>query len=416
MNPDAIYGQSPPVLTPTALTRMNEPGHAPQRERCARAIQELNDFASNIPAKYNDHNLGHVGIVVSATEYSSKSNGQAHVPPTNPGTLPTVPAGATGAQRDEIYRTYYLQRSNYDLYKAVETAAKKLLIEAIDESYIDHLKDDIVGFSQVSVRTLIQTITDRYLKFTEKQKETLEKKLDQAYTGDPIDPHIKIFNTVFKAFASAGEPFTDKQKISKFYRTVRTFSLAKKACEDWDKKPEADKTWANMQKHFRDWYDEKMEDTTAEEAGYHGANLAATDGVPSRTDLLLADTTEALKTNQAMMANLAKKNDEKDATIAKLRQEIAALKAENRTLREGRNGGQRNGGQHQQGTGHFPGQGPNLDWRQKAELRSILPAGHFCHTCGYSADHSSRDCPCPGPNHVTHATKYNPCGGSSRRN
>jgi hypothetical protein len=32
--------------------------------------------------------------------------------------------------------------------------------------------------------------------------------------------------------------------------------------------------------------------------------------IPSRTDLLLADTIEALKTNQAVTANLAKKNDE----------------------------------------------------------------------------------------------------------
>ena len=111
----------------------------------------------------------------------------------------------------------------------------------------------------------------------------------------------------------ARQQLTEKQKISKFYRTVSKFTLAKKACEEWDAKPEADKTWTNIQKHFRDWYDLKMADTTTEEAGHHGANLATTDAVPSRADLLLADATEALKTNQAMMANLAKKNDEKDA-------------------------------------------------------------------------------------------------------
>lgn len=424
MNPDAIFAQptgAPPVIAPTALTRMNAPGQAPQRERCAEALQQLQEFAASVPAKYNDHNVGHLGLVVSAAEYSSKTNGQAHVPPPNPGSLPVVPAGASAAVRDEVFRQYYLQRGHYDLYKAVETAAKKLVVEAIDASYIDHLKDDMVGFAQVSVRALIDTITDRYLKFNEKQKEALEDKLEEQYSGGPIDPHIAIFNSVYKSFASAGEPFTEKQKISKFYRTVRKFTLAKKACEEWDAKPAADKTWANIQKHFREWYDLKMADTTTEGAGYHGANLASTDAVPSRTDLLLADTTEALKTNQAMMANLAKKNDEKDTTIAKLRQEIASLKAENRVLREGRtqggrSGGHRGGGQHLNGTGHFQGQGPNLGWREKNELKSILPSGHYCHTCGYSADHCSRDCPCPGPNHEAHATKYNPCGGSSRRN
>ena len=204
---------------------------------------------------------------------------------------------------------------------------------------------------------------------------------------------------------------------------MRRFSLAKKACEDWDDRPEAERTWANMQSDFRDWYDKKMANTTTEAAGYHGANLASSasdDPFLSRADLLLADTTEALKTNQAMMANLAKKSNEKDDAIAKLRQEIASLKAENRVLREGRNhtggsGGYRGGGQ-QNGAGHFPGQGPNLNRQEKRELQSILPRGHYCHTCGYSSNHPSFECTCKGPNHVDNATKYIPCGGSSRRN
>ena len=139
--------------------------------------------------------------------------------------------------------------------------------------------------------------------------------------------------------------------------------MAKKACEDWDDRPEAERTWANMQSDFRDWCDKKMANTTTEAAGCHGANLASSasdDPFLSRADLLLADTTEeALKTNQAMMANLAKKSNEKDDTIAKLRQEIASLKAENRVLREGRN--------------HTGGSGGYLPRRWPAERRRPLP-------------------------------------------
>ena len=98
-------------------------------------------------------------------------------------------------------------------------------------------------------------------------------------------------------------------------RGTTTPCAAKKACDDWNDKPEADRTWINMQQHFREWYDKKMTEATTEVAGYHGANLASSDLHLSRADLLLADTTETLKNNQAMMANLAKKNDEKDDTI-----------------------------------------------------------------------------------------------------
>ena len=271
---------------------------------------------------------------------------------------------------------------HYNLYEQVNTALKNLLLDSIDAVCINHLEDDMLGFQPVTIRQIIiDSIADRYLKFNETQKEELEKQLEKQHHGGPIDTHIAMFNKVFKAFETAGEPFTNKQKVSKFYRSVRRFSLAKKACEGWDDdRPEAERTWANMQSDFRDWYDKKIANTTTEAAGHHGANLASSasdDPFLSRADLLLADATEALKTNQAMMANLAKKSNEKDDTIAKLRQEIASLKAENRVLREGRNhaggsGGYRGGGQ-QNGAGHFPGQGPNLNRQEKRELQSILP-------------------------------------------
>ena len=426
MNPDAVFGQplgAAPILPTKLITRMNDPGQPPQRERVAKALKELQQAAASIPAGCNDHNLGHLGLVVSDAEYTTKSNGRPHVPPANPGPSPTIPAVANLDQRDRAIRGCYIEKGHYNLCEQVNTALKNLLLDSIDAVYINHLEDDMLGFQPVTIRQIIDSITDRYLKFNETQKEELEKQLEKQHDGGPIDTHIAIFNKVFKAFETAGEPFTNKQKVSKFYRSVRRFSLAKKACEDWDDRPEAERTWANMQSDLRDWYDKKMANTTTEAAGYHGANLASSasdDPFLSRADLLLADTTEALKTNQAMMANLAKKSNEKDDAIAKLRQEIASLKAENRVLREGRNhtggsGGYRGGGQ-QNGAGHFPGQGPNLNRQEKRELQSILPRGHYCHTCGYSSNHPSFECTCKGPNHVDNATKFNPCGGSSRRN
>ena len=182
---------------------------------------------------------------------------------------------------------------------------------------------------------------------------------------------------------------------------------------EWDDKDAADKTWDNMQTHFKTWYDKKMKSATASSTGFHGANLATS---TSQQEILQRETTEALKCNQAMIANLAKKNDDKDNIIAKLRAENASLKTEVRLLRERRGTGGSTGRQQQSGAGHFQGQGPNLSNNEKNALRLILPQGHYCHTCGYGCDHSSRDCPTPGPNHVGNATKFNPQGGSTHRN
>ena len=71
-----------------------------------------------------------------------------------------------------------------------------------------------------------------------------------------------------------------------------------------------------------------MTTATSASTGFHGANLA------TAHQETLADATEALKVNQAMIANLARRNDDKDDTIATLRAEVASLKTEIRLLRE----------------------------------------------------------------------------------
>ena len=98
--------------------------------------------------------------------------------------------------------------------------------------------------------------------------------------------------------------------------------------------------------------DKKMTTATSASTGFHGANLA------TAHQETLADATEALKVNQAMIANLARRNDDKDDTIATLRAEVASLKTEIRLLRERRGSGGntgRQGKQQQLGAGHFQG-------------------------------------------------------------
>ena len=107
MNPDAVFGQplgTAPILPTKLITRMNDPGQPPQRERVAKALKELQQAAASIPAGHNDHNLGHLGLVVSDAECTTKSNGRPHVPPANPGPSPTTPAVANLDQRDRAIR------------------------------------------------------------------------------------------------------------------------------------------------------------------------------------------------------------------------------------------------------------------------------------------------------------------------
>ena len=109
MNPDAVFGQplgTAPILPTKLITRVNDPGQPPQRERVAKALKELQQAGrpASTPAGCNDHNLGHLGLVVSDAEHTTKSNGRPHVPPANPGPSPTIPAVANLDQLDRAIR------------------------------------------------------------------------------------------------------------------------------------------------------------------------------------------------------------------------------------------------------------------------------------------------------------------------
>ena len=69
-----------------------------------RSRNELQQAAASTPAGCNDHNLGHLGLVVSDAEHTTKSNGRPHEPPANPGPSPTTPAVANLDQRDRAIR------------------------------------------------------------------------------------------------------------------------------------------------------------------------------------------------------------------------------------------------------------------------------------------------------------------------
>jgi len=102
-NPDALYSNpvgAQSALPTIALTRMNEPGQAPQRDRCAQALLQLRQHLASIPYGGDNHNLGHFGIAATDTEYLIQSNQRPHVPPVNPGTGPTLNATDRSATQE----------------------------------------------------------------------------------------------------------------------------------------------------------------------------------------------------------------------------------------------------------------------------------------------------------------------------
>lgn len=132
-NPDALYsrlvGGAQSLLPAVALTRMNDPGQAPQR---ATAVPRPSSSSSSIsPAS---------PPVVTTTAWAISAlrppipnirrraiNQRPHVPPVNPGTGPTLLANEDS--RDRKFRQHYIDRATYDQHVTVQAWAKQLLYQ-----------------------------------------------------------------------------------------------------------------------------------------------------------------------------------------------------------------------------------------------------------------------------------------------
>jgi hypothetical protein len=89
---------------------------------------------------------GHLGIIMTNEEYFAIAVDIFPIP-NNPGPLAAVVAGMTAAVIAETTRLHREATQVYRTYHNVDQAIKKLIIESFDDSYLNALSDEIVGYA-----------------------------------------------------------------------------------------------------------------------------------------------------------------------------------------------------------------------------------------------------------------------------
>ena len=86
-----------------------------------------------------------------------------------------MPVGLNAAERDQRHRKQEAEDANqiaqFDVFEAHETYFKGQLEDTYDESYLEALKDDVLGFTHVTVVDMLVHLTEQSLSLT-----TVEKK------------------------------------------------------------------------------------------------------------------------------------------------------------------------------------------------------------------------------------------------
>jgi hypothetical protein len=227
-----------------------------------------------------------------------------------------------------VYRTYH------NVYQAI----KKLIIESFDDTYLNALSDEIVGYANCTSLQLLTHLLTYYAMIAPTELTHNYERLNAPY--DPNQPIEMLFQQIQDArdFAVAGEhPYGAAMIVNVAYTLVFDTGLFPDACRAWQSRAIAGKTWAQFKLDFATAHREfRLTNQTTQQSGFHSANMMIEQGSEDKiqdTVNAIAQLATATASDRRKVATLTTTNaklatqlEAAQAQIAQLKDEIAALK------------------------------------------------------------------------------------------
>jgi hypothetical protein len=269
------------------LTRIH---HRPSYESLQNCLNELKANASSVPSTLGGGMHGHLGLLLSDTNYGSLTNNVLFVIPVNPGPF-VPPAGATGPQIDAAKDVWIELCSTFQVCHATEQALIAQVIEIIDPSYLRAILNTATGRYAANIRALLLHLFTTYGKVTPQQIMSKEHELATMHydLSHPVDIVFNAIEDLSELAAHARQPMSQMQLINLAYVIFAKQPILLQDLRTWNRLPLADRTWPNMKTHLRDAQDDLSALPTAsamyhQQAPFpHQANIATiTDMVAQR--------------------------------------------------------------------------------------------------------------------------------------
>jgi hypothetical protein len=222
---------------------------------------------------------GHLGIIMANEEYFNVAVDVFPVP-NNPGPSAAVVAGTTAAVIAETTRLQKEATQVYRTYHNVDQAIKNLIIESFDDVYLNALLDEIVGYANCTSLQLLTHLLTYYAMIPPTELTQNYERLNAPY--DPNQPIETLFQKIqdARAFAVAGgQPYGAAIIVNVAYPLVFNMGLFPDACQAWQSRAIAGKTWAQLKLDFTTAHREfRLTNQTTQQSGFHSDNMMIKQG------------------------------------------------------------------------------------------------------------------------------------------
>jgi hypothetical protein len=142
--------------------------------------------------------LGHLGLIVSDAYYAmvapaTEAGPTLWIIPTAPGRAPTNTDG-TAAQISAAIHNWEEAVHTYRTFTSVQQALKKQIITVFEPMYLDVLKDDMVGFVNITDRAMMDHLFMAYGNISAVDLENNFEQMRRAW--DPQKPVESLFKQI----------------------------------------------------------------------------------------------------------------------------------------------------------------------------------------------------------------------------
>ena len=254
--------------------------------------KELIAILASIPTALGGGNFGHVGVIMESTAYSTMTTGITFANPTNPGVYPAgLAANAAATIRARAEAEHKELINQFETFEGVRQGVKDLILEAVDNEYLIEIEHETLGYLNQTPKQMLDHLLARggALNFADTKELLTERDGEWNISENPQ----LYFNRVEKAMKGllqngiTSDP-NERRDITLFY--LKATGEFDAAVREWEAKPAADKTWANIKTFISAEYakENKQNKLTAKQ---FKAN--AIDEQAEATEELIAALTEA---------------------------------------------------------------------------------------------------------------------------
>jgi hypothetical protein len=283
---DAIVAKFPVKILPLI-------NGEPDYDAINHMVQTLYGNAASLSTTLGGGAHGHIGIIMTPPLYATLT-ATPYAAPMDPGALPNIPHNASTATRELLRTEHHEERRVYDNHNNMDDALKAQVIDTIQDTYINEMRNKYTGYLGVTTRDLLDHLLDRYGKITPADIEECKRRMIEPIDStQPIDIFFQRIDECVQYAVDGQVGFSAEQILQTAYHAVSTSGYYNDACKEWRKKAPVDKTWTNFKSFFAAEYHDLKEQQKVNTShnNFHGAN-SVMDLSTALDNLAMAATTD----------------------------------------------------------------------------------------------------------------------------